>query len=58
MKTTLYQLNTQNKMKVWSIEVKQYNIYSEIIVTSGQLGGGQIENITKISWWIWQIIKL
>lgn len=49
MKTKLYQLNTQNKMKVWTIEVRKYNSYSEIVVTSGQLNGRMIENITKIS---------
>src|SRR6187431_2646355 len=36
-------------MKVWSIGVRQYGTYSEIIVTSGQLGGGQIENVTRVS---------
>lgn len=48
LKTTLYQLNTQDKVKVWNIEVINQGSYSDIVVTSGQLGGGMVENISKV----------
>lgn len=47
--TKLYQLDTNNNVKEWNIEVKNKNDHSEIIVRSGRLNGNLIENISIVS---------
>jgi DNA ligase-1 len=48
MKTTLYQLDTNNNTKVWSIEVYNKETYSEITILSGRLNGKMMENTSKV----------
>jgi len=47
--TKLYQLDTNNNIKEWNIEVKNNGDYSEIIVRSGRLNGNLVENISIVS---------
>jgi hypothetical protein len=47
--TKLYQLDTNDNIKEWNIEVKNKNDHSEIIVRSGRLNGNLIENISIVS---------
>jgi DNA ligase-1 len=48
MKEKLYQLDTNNNVKEWNIEVQDMGDYSEIVVRSGRLNGSLVENISKI----------
>ena len=47
--TKLYQLDTNNNIKEWNIEVKDNGDYSEIIIRSGRLNGNLVENISIVS---------
>lgn len=46
--TKLYQLDTNNNVKVWEIYVRDNKTYSEIVVNSGRLNGKMTENISKV----------
>jgi len=49
MKTTLYQLDTNNNVKVWNIDVQDRGQYSETIIESGRLGSDNlVSTVTKI----------
>jgi len=45
---TLYQLDSNNNVKIWMIEVVNKDDYSEMIVRSGRKGGSLVENVAKI----------
>lgn len=47
--TTLYQLDTNNNVKVWEISVRNNASYSEIVVRSGRLNGKMVENISMVT---------
>lgn len=47
--TTLYQLDTNNNVKVWEIGVRNNLTYSEIVVRSGRLNGKMVENVSIIT---------
>lgn len=47
--TTLYQLDTNNNVKVWEISIRNNMTYSEIVVRSGRLNGKMVENISMIT---------
>jgi DNA ligase-1 len=49
MTTTLYQMDSSNNMKVWSIEVNNLGTFSEIVVTSGRLNGGHVRNVSLVT---------
>ena len=46
--TKLYQLDTNNNVKVWEIYVRDNKTYSEIVVNSGRLNGKMVENVSKV----------
>jgi len=49
MKTTLYQLDINNNVKVWNIDVQDMGQYSETIIESGRLGSDNlVSTVTKI----------
>ena len=49
MKTTLYQLDTNNNVKVWNIDVQDMGQYSETIIESGRLDSENlVKTVTKI----------
>ena len=45
---TLYQLNSNNETKVWSIQCADMGDYSTITIKSGRQGGSLVVNEKKI----------